>query len=81
MGSNSFSSKSRNPSSWQREYEAALQEKNTSKLFKQVEVAEAAILMRREALECSNESSEERQTIADALATLQAIKSDRLQFR
>jgi hypothetical protein len=36
---------------WQREYESALRETDQSVLFKRVEVAEAAILTRRDALE------------------------------
>ena len=34
---------------WQREYDAALQEMDTTRLFKCVEVAEAAVLLRLEA--------------------------------
>jgi hypothetical protein len=36
---------------WRQAYEAVLQESNTPKLFKLVEVAEAAVLTRRAALE------------------------------
>ena len=68
-------------SSWQWLYVAALQENNILKLFKRVEIAEAAILTRRETLPDTIDCREERRLIAEALATLQAIKIDRLQFR
>ena len=47
---------------WQREYESGLLETGESVLFKRVEVAEAAILTRRDALEHDSGSrqSEER---------------------
>ncbi len=42
---------------WQREYESALLETDESVLFKRVEVAEAAILTRRDALEHDSKPS------------------------
>ena len=55
---------------WQREYESALLETDKSVLFKRVEVAEAAILARRDALEHDSRSQTERVAIEDALANL-----------
>jgi hypothetical protein len=74
-----FSSSVRTPS-WQREYEAVLSETDTVALFKRVEAAEAAILIRREALEASSDHHAERQAIAEALANLRVIKRERLKF-
>jgi len=61
---------------WQREYESAVLETDKSVLFKRVEVAEAAILTRRDALEHDSSSQTERSAIEDALATLRVLKRD-----
>jgi hypothetical protein len=45
-----------------------------------VEVAEAAILTRRDALEHDSSSQTERGAIEDALANLRVLKRDRLHF-
>jgi hypothetical protein len=65
---------------WQREYESALLETDESVLFKRVEVAEAAILTRRDALEHDSSSQTERGGIEEALANLGVLKRDRLHF-
>ena len=65
---------------WQREYESALLETDESVLFKRVEVAEAAILTRRDALEHDSSSQTERGGIEEALAKLRVLKRDRLHF-
>jgi hypothetical protein len=65
---------------WQREYESALLETDKSVLFKRVEVAEAAMLIRRDALEHDSSSRTERGAIEDALANLRVLKRDRLHF-
>jgi hypothetical protein len=65
---------------WQREYESALLETDKSVLFKRVEVAEAAILTRRDALEHDSSSQIERGAIEDALANLRVLKRDQLHF-
>jgi hypothetical protein len=65
---------------WQREYESALLETDKSVLFKRVEVAEAAILTRRDALEHDSSSQAERAAIEDALANLRVLKRDQLHF-
>jgi hypothetical protein len=49
-------------------------------LFKRVEVAEAALLSRREALEHGNSDRTERQEIEKALAKLHALKKNVLNF-
>jgi hypothetical protein len=51
---------------WQREYESVLLEADKSVLFKRVEVAEAAILTRRDALEHDSSSQTERSAIEGA---------------
>jgi hypothetical protein len=65
---------------WQREYESALLEADKSVLFKSVEVAEGAILTRRDALEHDSSSQTERGAIEDALAILRVLKRDQLHF-
>ena len=65
---------------WQREYESAVLETDKSVLFKRVEVAEAAILTRRDALEHDSSSQTERGGIEEALAKLRVLKRDRLHF-
>jgi hypothetical protein len=65
---------------WQSEYEAVCQEKDTSKLFTRVEVAEAALHNRLEILSGSSNHGAERSAIASALVFLQEIKRDRLPF-
>jgi hypothetical protein len=58
---------------WRREYESALFETDKSVLFKRVEVAEAAILAPRDALEHDSSSQTERGAMEDALAALRSI--------
>ena len=65
---------------WQREYESALLETDQSTLFTRVEVAEAAILTRREALERDSNTQTERRAIEDALSNLRVLKRDQLHF-
>ena len=65
---------------WQREYEAALSETDRFALFKRIEVAEAAILLRRDVLGPTRQDDAERQAIKEALAKLKAIKKERLKF-
>jgi hypothetical protein len=65
---------------WQRDYEAALHEKDTARLFKCVEVAEAAVLLRLEAIQKNSDHHAERQAIADALTQLELLKKTRLGF-
>jgi len=64
---------------WRCEYESALSEKDNKALFKRVEIAEAAVLSRREALAHSSDAAE-RQEIEIALAKLRALKKDVLNF-
>ena len=65
---------------WQPEYEAVLQESETSKLFTCVEAAEAAIHTRLEILQRSSDHDAERSAIAAALTSLKVIKRDKLHF-
>jgi hypothetical protein len=65
---------------WQGEYEAALQEMDTTRLFKRVEVAEAAVLLRLEAIRKDSDHHAEREAIDDALNHLKLLKKTRLGF-
>ena len=49
-------------------------------LFKRAEVAEAAILTRRDALEHDSSGHRERVAIEDDLANLRVLKRERLHF-
>jgi hypothetical protein len=64
----------------QLEYEFALQETDRKILFKRVEIAEAAILTRREALSHSPDGFVEGQEIKIALDTLSKLKKEALKF-
>ena len=55
-------------------------ETDKSVLFKRVEVADVAILTRRDALEHDSSSQTERAAIEDALANLRVLKRERLRF-
>jgi hypothetical protein len=65
---------------WLRDYEAALSEIDTVRLFNRIEVAEAAILGRLKLLKPSEESNPERQLLLNAAANLQIIKRKKLGF-
>ena len=65
---------------WQLEYESALQETDLKTLFKRAEIAEAAILTRREALTHSPDGFVEGQEIKIALDTLSKLKKEVLKF-
>jgi pterin-4a-carbinolamine dehydratase len=65
---------------WQLEYESALQETDRKTLFKRVEIAEAAILTRREAVTHSPDGFVEGQEIKIALDTLSKLKKEVLKF-
>ena len=65
---------------WQNEYEAALRETDHKMLFKQVEIAEATLLSRREALSRESHGRAEEKEIAGALERLLALKRDVLNF-
>jgi len=65
---------------WQLEYESALQETDHRTLFKRIEVAEAAILNRREVLLQSPDGFAERQETKAALDKVRRLKKDVLKF-
>ena len=65
---------------WQVEYESALRETDHQALFKRIEVAEAAILARREILALNPHGSAERQEIRAALNKLRSLKKEVLKF-
>jgi len=65
---------------WQREYDSALRETDYQTLFKRVEVAEAAILTRRDVLAQSPDGFAERQEIHIALTKLCDLKKEVLKF-
>jgi hypothetical protein len=63
---------------WQRDYESAFCEADDAELFKKVEVAEAAMLTRRDALPGGVENRAEWQSLEDALADVCALKKNGL---
>ncbi len=65
---------------WQMEYEGALQETDHKILFKRIEIAEAALLSRREALLQGPDGHGERQEIKTALDRLRRLKKEVLKF-
>jgi hypothetical protein len=65
---------------WQSAYEAALQATDTNTLFKLVEIAEAAVLVRRDLLAGSSRHRTERCALEEALRTLTQIKETQLRF-
>ena len=82
-------------SGWRDNYQAALKETNTFALFTCVEIAEAALMTRRSALQrsCGDHRSgdhplgdhssgdqAERREIEEALENLRVLKRDRLRF-
>lgn len=67
-------------SEWQPEYESAMQETDHKTLFKRIEVAEAAILARREILTQSVDGFAERQASKEALEKLRNLKKEVLKF-
>jgi hypothetical protein len=65
---------------WQPAYEAALQSTDTRTLFKLVEVAESAMLARRDLLNGDSNHRPEIDAIEQALRVLAVIKKERLLF-
>jgi hypothetical protein len=65
---------------WQREFEAALLERDPQKLRQRVEAAEAAIFVRSQTLAESAGRHAEQQAISDALRTLRAIQVEKLGY-
>jgi hypothetical protein len=65
---------------WRRDYESALLETDHKALFKRVEVADAAILSRREELQRGADGFAERREIEKALTRLRKLKKEILNF-
>ena len=65
---------------WRRAYELVLLEPAKHALFKRIEAAESAILIRRDAMLSSADYPAERKALADALAHLRFLKKSRLGF-
>jgi len=65
---------------WRVEYEAAMRETDREALFKRIEVAEPAILARRDVLAQSSDGFAERREITRALAKLESLKKEVLKF-
>lgn len=82
MASQQFSSSVKEGSlaQWQLAHEAALQETDHKALFKRIEVAEAAILTRREVLFQSPDGFDERRETKLALDQLRRLKKEVLKF-
>jgi len=77
---NDNSSPTRHRRDWRIAYESVLRESDRCALFKRVEVAEAAILTRRDALMHHPDHHNERRAMEAALANLRTIKRERLGF-
>jgi hypothetical protein len=65
---------------WQRHYQSALLETDRNKLFKQVEIAEAALLTWIQTLPAGGENVAERHDLMKAWSGLQMIKKEKLAF-
>jgi hypothetical protein len=61
-------------------YQLVLAETNTIALFKCIEVAQATLLMRRDALENRRNCDAEQEAIADALNHLRQVKRVKVKF-
>ena len=79
-GAPNLSSPGQRDPDWRSAYAAVLAETETTKLFKLVEVAEAAVLTRRASLQAASDHQSERQAMEEALVTLRAVKRERLNF-
>lgn len=66
---------------WYKAYRNVLQESDTNTLFRHVEVAEAAMRLRRETLSRFVPRGEEWRAIERALDRLDQVKRERLGFR
>ena len=65
---------------WQREFEAALLEGDPQTLRQRVDAAEAAIVLRSQALAESAQGHAEQQAISDAIRALRAIQREKLGY-
>lgn len=65
---------------WRLEYESAINEVDHRTLFKRIEIAEAAVLTRREVLTLRPEDFAEWQEIERALRKLRHLKKEVLRF-
>jgi len=78
---NALRSSAKRLSDWQRAYDAALKEADTTKLFKRVEVAEAAVRTRQAELKGSLDHHSERRALKKAVASLLVVKKNRLKYK
>jgi hypothetical protein len=76
----SSSARERSDPRWRMAYETALQETDRETLFKRIEVAEAAVLARRDVLAQSADGFAERREITLAIAKLESLKKEVLKF-
>ena len=67
-------------SAWQWEYEAVSQETDTTRLFKCIEVAEAAVLARLAEIGKDSDHHAERKAIDGELTHLTLLKTERLGY-
>jgi hypothetical protein len=65
---------------WQREFEAAVREGDSESLRQRVDVAEAALFLRSQALVGSALGHAEQQAISDAMRTLRVIQREKLGY-
>ena len=66
--------------SWRHRFESALCETDNVALFKKVEVAESAMLARRDVLTGVIESREDWEALDAAVVALRVLKKERLHF-
>jgi hypothetical protein len=65
---------------WRVAFARVLEETDTNELFRRVEIAEAAMLLRYEALRQGSQHDRERRTLERALDQLGRLKRERLGF-
>jgi len=65
---------------WQSEFEVALREGDPQSLRQRVDVAEAALFLRSQALVGSAQGQAEQQAISDAIRILRAIQKEKLGY-
>jgi len=65
---------------WRNVYQSVLQEADNKALFKQIEIAEAIILTRRDGLIERSDYQVELHALEEALLKLRTLKKDRLKF-
>ena len=63
---------------WQSEFEEAIVEFDPAKLTEKIKQFELAVFVRVQELACNSDHHDEKQAMADALATIRDVKRDKL---